>query len=64
MCSIRNAQGFAEPAPVARAELATIRATGRRPRYGFLPCGLDHEVPGQPQTWGPKLPSDVDWTGF
>jgi hypothetical protein len=61
---VRSSQGTPEPPPAARAILATFKTTGRRPPFGFLPCGIDHEHPDWPESWGPRLPTEVDWTGF
>jgi hypothetical protein len=49
---------------VARAALSRFKVTGKRPAHGFLQCGLDFEDPDWPESWGPRLPTEVDWTGF
>ncbi len=64
MHHVRSANGEVEPSDVARSTLILFKTTGKRPPYGFLPCGLDHEHEAWPESWGPRLPTEVDWTGF
>jgi hypothetical protein len=63
MALVRSWTGGATPAAEARAALVAFNATGRRPTYGWLPFGLEHET-GRPETWGPRSPEAIDWQGF
>lgn len=64
MRHVRDAHGGVEPPDMARSVLVLFKTTGKRPPYGFLPCGLDHEHEAWPESWGPRLPTEVDWSGF
>jgi hypothetical protein len=61
---VRSWTGGAAPAAEARAALVAFRATGRRPTYGWLPFGIESEVKGRPEPWGPRSPEVIDWQGF
>lgn len=64
MRNVRDGRGGVHAPAEARAILTLFRTTGRRPPHGFLPCGLDHEHEHWPESWGPRLPTEVDWAGF
>lgn len=61
---VSNAKGDARPAYEAQLALFAFRDRGIRPEYGWTRCGLGHEDPSRPETWGPRSPADVIWVGM
>lgn len=62
---IRNMQGGSAGEREALEALRLLREKGMRPWYGWTaPVGLAHEDPARSETWGPRSPAEVDWTGF
>jgi hypothetical protein len=62
--SVRNAAGQPVAATEALAMLEAFMAYGRPPAHGWLRACMPHEELCRPETWGPRSPSEVDWTGF
>ena len=46
------------------ASLHEYRETGEMKATVFLRSGFPHEEEHEPDTWGPKSPEEVDWSGF
>jgi hypothetical protein len=62
---VRNGQGGTFGEREAKELLRAFRGKGQRPWYGWsAPVGLPHEDPARNETWGPRSPDEVDWTGF
>jgi hypothetical protein len=62
--SVRSAAGEPVTPTEALAMLEAFMAYGRPPVHGWLRACMAHEDLHRPETWGPRSPSEVDWTDF
>lgn len=55
---------FALREPFESRQIPGNGLASRHWHASFLPCGLPHENPDWPETWGPRSWHEVDWEGF